>query len=88
MVRRDGKRHIGVVDIAKISETAGERKTPPTITRLTFTANEVCQSLGIGRVTLWRLTTRGVLRPVPGIRNRLYSVKQIEAFADGRVGVG
>ena len=54
----------------------------PKIERLTYTSKEVCQTLGISVATLWRMNARGFLKPLPGIRHKLYSVAAIKRFAE------
>jgi DNA-binding transcriptional MerR regulator len=51
--------------------------------KLAFTRREVQAALGgISTVTLWRLEKRGLLRPVQGIRHRIYARTEIERFLD------
>lgn len=52
------------------------------IERLTYNSKEVKAALGISASTLWRLTARGYLKPLPGIRHRLFSVAQVKRFAE------
>lgn len=50
---------------------------------LALNAVQTRQALGgISETTLWRLTARGLLRPVPGIRHRLYPVSGIQRFLE------
>jgi DNA-binding transcriptional MerR regulator len=52
---------------------------------MAFTGGEVEAITGLSKVTIWRLEKRGLLKPVPGIRNKLYSRKAVEAFLEGKV---
>lgn len=54
--------------------------THPTHPKLTFTGKELNELLHISSVTRWRLEKRGLLMPVPGLRHKLYSIKEVEAF--------
>lgn len=54
----------------------------PVIERLTYNAREACAALGVSPVTLWRLDKRDVLKPLPGLRHRLYSVAALRRFAE------
>jgi hypothetical protein len=52
-----------------------------TVEPMALNAEQTRKALGdISEVTLWRLNKRGLLRPVPGIRHRLYSVASIKRF--------
>ncbi len=48
--------------------------------RLSYTAADLAKTLGISRVTLWRLHKTGKLLPVSGLRRRLYSRAAVEKF--------
>ena len=52
------------------------------VERLTYSSREVCEALGLSITTLWRLTKRGHLTPLPGIRHKLYSVAAVRRFAE------
>lgn len=56
----------------------------PTLQKLAYTKNELAAELGLSTVTIWRLERRGLLRPVPGIRHKLYARKEIERFLNCR----
>jgi len=51
--------------------------------KLAFTKKELCESLGLCPVTLWRLEKRGLLKPVPGIRHKLYARREGKRFLAG-----
>ncbi len=66
--------------------------TPPTennstaaarVERLAYTKAELCAATGLAPITIWRLEKKGLLRPVPGIRHRLYSVAAVHRFLNG-----
>lgn len=50
--------------------------------KLLMSAREVCATLSISNTTLWRLVQRGLLKPHPGFRHKLYSVAAIRRFAE------
>ena len=54
------------------------------VERIALTAAEVCEALQISDTSLWRLSHRGLLVPIPGIRHRRYSVEAVRRFASGR----
>ena len=54
------------------------------VEKMAFTGDEVASLTGLSKVTLWRLEKRNLLKPVPGIRHKLYSRKAVEAFLDGK----
>lgn len=56
----------------------------PTVQKLAYTKTELSAELGLSPITIWRLERRGLLRPVPGIRHKLYSRKEIERFLSCR----
>ena len=56
----------------------------PQIEVLALNKRQVCAALGgISETTLWRLEKRGLLAPVPGVRNKLYSVEAVRDFVRG-----
>lgn len=57
------------------SETRIEKQIP-----LAFTAEEVNRLLHISSVTRWRLEKRGLLKPVLGLRHKLYARRAVEEF--------
>lgn len=54
------------------------------VEKLAFHGAEVEKILGISAITRWRLEKRGLLKPVPGIKHKLYSRKTLEAFLEGK----
>ena len=54
------------------------------VEKLAYNTRELSQALGLSTVTLWRLTNRGLLRPIEGLRHKLYSKKEVERFLAGR----
>jgi hypothetical protein len=50
------------------------------IERLAYTKEELCASLSLSPVTLWRLEKRGLIHSVAGIRHKLYSVAEVKRF--------
>jgi DNA-binding transcriptional MerR regulator len=52
----------------------------PTEPRLKYSASEVADLLGVSRTTLWRLHKRQLLKPVSGLRRKLYSRQAVESF--------
>ena len=54
------------------------------IERLTYSTREACTALGVSPVTLWRLEKRGLLRPVAGLRTKLWPITELKAFVEGR----
>jgi hypothetical protein len=53
------------------------------INRLAYTTREAAAALGIDRVTLWRLTQRGLIRANRATRRPLYAISEIERFLNG-----
>jgi hypothetical protein len=52
--------------------------------KLAFTLKELCAELSISKVTVYRLEIRGLIKPVPGIRHKLYSRVDVERFLAGK----
>jgi hypothetical protein len=51
--------------------------------RLTFTKKETQAVTGLSATSLWRLEVRGLLKPIPGIRHKIYSRAAVEKFVAG-----
>lgn len=68
---------------ARMSNIGDKRNTEASLAveRIAYNAAEACKALGVSSVTLWRLEKRGVLKPIPGLRHRLYSVESLRRFA-------
>ena len=54
------------------------------IERLAYSGEEIQRALGISHVTLWRLEKRGLLRPLPGLKRKLYAVAEVQRFVGGK----
>lgn len=65
-------------------ETLIEKPTTAPLEKLAYNADEACAALGIGRTSLWRLEKRGLIRAVPGLRCKLFSVDSLKRFANGK----
>ena len=50
---------------------------------LTYSVTETAAVLGVSLPTVYRLVTRGVLRPLPGLRHKRLPKRQVHAFVDG-----
>ena len=50
------------------------------IERLAYTKEELCTSLSLSPITLWRLEKRGLIHSIAGIRHKLYSVAEVKRF--------
>jgi excisionase family DNA binding protein len=50
---------------------------PAPVERLTYSVEESAMALGVSRPTIYRLLTRRILRPVPGIRHKRIPCQQI-----------
>jgi hypothetical protein len=64
------------------SNTLSQKSEPAIIERLTYTTKETCTALGVSSTTLWRIQARGLLHPIPGMRNKLFSVAAIHRFVN------
>jgi excisionase family DNA binding protein len=50
---------------------------------LTYSVAEAAVVLGVSQVTIYRLIYRRILKPVPGLRHKRISKKQIHTLAQG-----
>ena len=62
------------------NETDTTTEAAPKLERLAYTKSELGQALGLSPVTIYRLEQRGLLRPVEGIRHKLFSVTEVNRF--------
>ena len=68
----------------KTLEIQNNAASAPAIERLAFSGEEIQRALGVSSVTLWRLEKRGLLRPLPGLRRKLYATSEVQRFLSGR----
>ena len=60
---------------------------PPLLApKLAYSLKELSEELGISKVTLYRLEIRGLLKPLPYFRNKIFSRQEVERFLSGRGG--
>jgi hypothetical protein len=78
---------------ARLISSEPTRETPPSPeqsspakTKLAYTLAELSAELGIGKTTIWRLEARGLLRPVPYVRHKIYAREEVERFLRGKAG--
>ena len=50
------------------------------VPRLVYTKTELTKALGLSSITIYRLEQRGLLRPVQGIRHKLFTIAEVDAF--------
>ncbi len=53
------------------------------VERLTLNTRDACSAIGVCPATLWRLEKRGLIKAVPGLRHKLYSVASLKHFVNG-----
>ena len=65
-----------------------EQPTHPTATaeKLAYNTAELCSALGLCPTTIWRLNQRGLLRPIPGLRHKIYAKTEVQRFLAGKGG--
>ena len=51
--------------------------------KLAYTLQELSAELGISRVSFYRLEARGILKPLPYLRHKLYSREEVARFLSG-----
>ena len=73
----------------RLTTTAPEPVQPPTPVakeptikepRLTYTLKQLGGELNVSPATLYRLEARGLIRPLQGIRRKIYTHKEVERF--------
>lgn len=50
---------------------------------LTYSVTETAQVLGVSEPTIYRLVYRRLLRPMPGLRHKRFSKRQVLAYVNG-----
>jgi len=55
---------------------------------LTYSVEETALVLGISPPTVYRLVARRVLRPLPGLRHKRISKRQVHAYVNGGLSLG
>lgn len=54
----------------------------PPATRLAYTKAQLLEVLPVSPTTLWRWEKRNILKPIPGIRHKLYSVAAVRRIVE------
>lgn len=67
------------------SPPAPPKQPPP---KLSYTLKELAKELGVSRASIYRLTARGLLTPLPYLRVKIYSREEVERFLRGAGGKG
>jgi DNA-binding XRE family transcriptional regulator len=55
---------------------------PQAVERLTYNKREAAAALGVSMTSIWRLEKQGLLRPIPGLRYKLFSVAAVRRFVE------
>ena len=48
--------------------------------KLAYTLKELSAELGVSRVSIYRLTTRGLLKPLPYLRTKVFARAEVDRF--------
>lgn len=54
--------------------------TPPPMETLTYSVTETAHVLGVSLPTVYRLIARRLLKPLPGLRHKRLSKRQVHAY--------
>lgn len=54
-----------------------EKSPPP---KLAYTLKELSAELGISRISLYRLISRGLIKPLPYLRTKIFARAEVERF--------
>ena len=65
---------------------ANPTQPTPTVEKLAYNTAELCAALGLCETSLWRLRRRNLLRPIPGLRHKLYAKSEVQRFLVGKGG--
>ena len=75
---------VALTAVAPPADTA-ERTTKELAPKLAYTLKELSAELGVSRVTIYRLTARGLLKPLPYFRTKVFARTEVERFlAEGK----
>jgi hypothetical protein len=66
--------------VALMQQSNSQQSPSEPVQRLAYSAREVCSSLGISPVSLWRLEKRGLIHSIPHLRVKLFSRKELDRF--------
>lgn len=58
----------------------------PLAPKLAYTLKELSDELGISKVSIYRFEIRGLLKPLPYFRHKVFSREEVERFLAGRGG--
>lgn len=56
--------------------------TPPPLETLTYSVTETAHVLGVSLPTVYRLIARRLLKPLPGLRHKRLSKRQVHAYVN------
>ena len=51
--------------------------------KLAYSLQELSEELGISRVSFYRLEAKGILKPLPHLRHKIYSREEVARFLSG-----
>ena len=63
---------------------APQKSLPP---KLAYSLQELSEELSISKASLYRLEARGLLKPLPYLRHKIYSREEVERFLSGKGGI-
>ena len=77
-----GQRLLAGVTIPAIAPppARSEPATKDLAPKLAYTLKELSSELGVSRVTIYRLTARGLLKPLPYLRTKVFAKAEVERF--------
>lgn len=61
-------------------------KAIPLKPKLAYSLKELAAELGVSKISIYRLGARGLLKPLPYLRTKIYSHEEVEKFLRGRGG--
>ena len=61
----------------------GEKLDRTIQSRLAYTKKELCAEIGLSPTTIWRLELLGRIKPVPGMKHKIYSRAEVMRFLAG-----
>lgn len=68
---------------SKHMENRSSKPEVAPVEKLAYSVDEACAAIGVSRTSIWRLEKRGLIRAVPHIRTKLYSLAELKRFLNG-----
>ena len=87
--RQEGAAGLAAVEEKEEAEEDDDEPAPPPAPlkaltpKLAYSLQELSEELGISRVSFYRLEAKGILKPLPHLRHKIYSREEVSRFLSG-----